>query len=113
MTHLETLLPLVATLSIVIALIAAGAYVRAIGHREVADLIGPRTTVVVVLVVVNVLVQVYGVPMVKTLNDLLVMSVLAAIAGVAALLVAARLFQRASEATSTTALPTATVVPPS
>ncbi|MFN0252014.1 MAG: hypothetical protein ACKV2T_34375 [Kofleriaceae bacterium] len=108
---LPLVMPLVATAAVVIALVAAGSYVRRIGHQEVADSIGPRTTTFVILMATNVAVQIYAVPKVRSMGELFGLSIVSVIAGVAALLVAANLFKRASDATSTTALPTATALP--
>lgn len=109
-TALSIVLPLVAILSVVIALAAVGSFVRDKGHA-VADSIASRTTAFVLLMLGSVLLQQYAVPKARSVNELLVLSVLATIAGVVALVVAANTFKRAADATSTHALPTATVLP--
>jgi hypothetical protein len=109
---LPLVMPLVATTAVVLALVAAGTYVRRLGHLNVADSIGPRTTLFVILMATSVAIQIYAVPEVRSMSELLGLSVISVIAGVAALLVAANLFRRASEATSSTALPTATMLSP-
>ena len=109
---LSIAMPLIATLGVVIALAAVGSHVRRIGHHDVAESIVPRTTVFVILMLVSVVVQISFVPKVSSMSELVALGLLAAAAGVAALVVAANIFKRASEATSGMALPTATVLPP-
>jgi hypothetical protein len=103
-------MPLVATVGVVLALLAVGAHLRKLGHQSVSDSIGPRTTTFVVLMLVSVLIQIYGVPKAKSTGEFVMYGLGAAVCGVIALLVAANSFKRASEATSTTALPTATML---
>lgn len=105
-------MPIVATISVVIALVAANAHIRKLGHHDAAAAIGPRTTAFVVLMLASVLVQIYVLPKATNAGELAIYGLVAAFAGVASLLVAAGCFKQASEATSTTALPTATVIPP-
>lgn len=110
---LAIVMPVVATLGVVAALLAVGAHVRRIGHEEIAAAIAPRTTAFVILMLTSVIVQSYLIEKATSRNDLVAIGFIASAAGIAALLVAASTFKRASEATSTTALPTATVLPPS
>ncbi len=103
-------MPFVATAGVVLALVAVGAHVRKLGHHAVATKIGPHTTMFVVLMIVSVLIQIYGVPKAKSSGELVVFGILSAVAGVIALLTAANVFKSSSEATSSHALPTATVL---
>ena len=104
-------MPLVATVGVVVALVAVGAHIRRLGHHALAESIAPRTTTFVILMATSVVVQLYLAPKVRSMGELVMIGLLAAAAGVAALLVAAGIFKRASEATSEQSLPTATMLP--
>ncbi len=108
---LSIAMPLVATVGVVVALVAVGAHIRRLGHHALAESIAPRTTTFVILMATSVVVQLYLAPKVRSMGELVMIGLLAAAAGVAALLVAAGIFKRASEATSEQSLPTATMLP--
>jgi|GEM_PF-6628003 len=108
---LSVAMPLIATFAVVVALVAVGSHIRQLGHHALGESIAPRTTTFVILMATSVVVQLYLAPKVQSMGELVMIGLLAAAAGVAALLVAAGIFKRASDAASLTSLPTATVLP--
>lgn len=105
-------LPLLAVTSVVVALVATGTHLRRSGHTDAAATLAPKITTFVILMLGSVLVQVYLLPEARSVGSFVGIGLLAAVAGVGALLVAAGVFQRAAETVETAALPTATLVPP-